>query len=233
MKAEVRSSISLLIGVVTLRVATSGLMLNYVKLGMRPWLLASGAVLCFLGVIGFLRATRAGGDHEHDHPPSKAAWLLILPVLAASLMTPQALGTFAADRQSNVRAEPDADWPPLPEPTNGAVEMGLWEFTDRAFTDKNRSLEGTTVRLIGFVSPAEAGSDASFLLTRFAIQCCAADARALQVEIHGKPGPRAESWVEVTGEWIESESPDEDAFALPALQAKTLVPTKQPKVPYE
>ena len=235
MSGEVRSAISLLIGIVTLRVALSSLMLNYVRPAMRPWLIASGAVLCFLGVVGFLRATRPHRDHDeghHDHPPSKAAWLLLLPVLAASLMTPQALGSFAADRQATVRAEPGQDFGPLPRPVDGAVELTLTEFNNRAIADTKQSLKGKTVRLIGFVSAADPDSDAGFVLNRFAISCCAADARAMQVTVDALTAPRPNAWVEVTGRWKPTPASG-DIYAVPVLVGKELNTIKQPEVPYE
>jgi uncharacterized repeat protein (TIGR03943 family) len=237
--AEVRSTIALLIGIVTLRLALSTLMLNYVRPGMRIWLIASGAVLCFLGALGFLRALRPPrGDpdehaHDHDHPPSRAAWLLLLPVLALSVITPQALGSFAAERQTSSRSDESIDWAPLADPIDGAVEITLAEFNDRAFTDSNRSLEDATVRLIGFVTAAPPGSDADFVLNRFAISCCAADARTMQVEMYGATAPRVESWVKATGTW-KAEAADEDvAIPVAALSVKEIQPIPQPEVPYE
>ena len=47
------------------------------------------------------------------------------------------------------------------------------------------------------------------LLTRFALYCCAADATALKVAIHGDPVPRAsDTWLEVEGCWQQGANDD-------------------------
>jgi uncharacterized repeat protein (TIGR03943 family) len=226
--------VTLLVGVITLRLSLSSLMLNYVKQGMRPWLVASGATLCFLGVIGFLRATRPGAvhDHEHhDHPPSRAAWLLILPVLTILLVAPDPLGSFAAGRQTAVAAPSTATFKDLPPPRNGAIEITLQDFADRAAYDEAGSLKGKTVRLIGFVTAAGTSADADFVLNRFVISCCAADARISQVEMSGAKAPRVDSWVSVTGTWQPGKDVADVGTAI--MSVKSVTPITQPEVPYE
>ena len=98
---EVQGIILMLVGIVILRISWGTAYLDYVKESMRPWLLASGAILVILGVLALVDALRRGGvseaeaqrsdeeivfdgvegDHDHAHGGPRAAWLLVLPIL--------------------------------------------------------------------------------------------------------------------------------------------------------
>jgi uncharacterized repeat protein (TIGR03943 family) len=132
------------------------------------------------------------------------AWLLALPPLALVLIAPPALGAFAASRQPTlppptIQARPTGEaapngspslFAPLIPPGDGAaVPMSLAEYLARDYEEPH-TLAGVRIRLVGFVTPQPSGRD-GYLLTRFAINCCAADATALKVTIHGDPVPRA------------------------------------------
>jgi uncharacterized repeat protein (TIGR03943 family) len=171
-------------------------------------------VLVGLGLV----AVVGPGHDRHGHPPygPRVAWLLALPPLALVLIAPPALGTFAASRQP-IRPPPvihpgpsgptgpaaaGSDlFPPLIPPRDGtAVPMALGEYLARDYQEPY-TLAGVRIRLVGFVTPQHGGRD-GYLLTRFAISCCAADATALRVAIRGDRVVRApDSWLEVEGRW--------------------------------
>jgi uncharacterized repeat protein (TIGR03943 family) len=112
-----------------------------------------------------------------------------------------ALGSYAVSGRSTVPGGGDSGFPPLAAPVRGAVPMTMAEFVTRAIRDQGQSLAGVRVRLTGFASPAEEGN--GYRLTRFVIFCCAADAEALQVAVHGDPTPWArDQWLEVEGTWV-------------------------------
>jgi uncharacterized repeat protein (TIGR03943 family) len=240
MRADVQAAVSMLVGIVTLRLSLSRLYLNFVRPAMRPWLVAAGAALVVFGAIAFLRAMRpvhaSAGDHDdagHDHHVPRAAWLLLLPTLMLFLIAPNPLGSFAANRQGNVRADAPEDYPALASPRAGAVDMKVADFVDRALYDEERSLDGVPVRLIGFVAPDVLAGGPEFTLSRFAINCCAADARVAQIDAFGAQSPPKDSWVEVVGTW---QRPDEDFDPLvdsPGIDVKKMTRITQPEVPYE
>jgi uncharacterized repeat protein (TIGR03943 family) len=242
-----QAAVLLLVGAMALYLGGSDAALAYVKAGLQPLLLASGAVLVGLAV---LAVVRHGRDHDGHQPHGPGvAWLLALPPLALVLIAPPALGAFAASRQA-VRpppsiqtspAEPAAAsadsslFPPLLPPSDGAgVPLTLAEYMVRDY-EAPHTLAGVGIRLVGFVTPQQPGRD-GYLLTRFAISCCAADATALKVAIHGDPVPRApDTWLEVKGRWQQRTGgdPDKPASETPVLLAESIRVIEQPSPPYE
>ncbi len=73
MKKEVQAVLLILVGGAVARIALSGAYLNYVKSGMKPYLLVSAAVLLALGAMALVDAVRKPGktpsdvaQHAHD-----------------------------------------------------------------------------------------------------------------------------------------------------------------------
>ncbi len=243
MKRDVQSILLVLVGGTVLRLSIGDAYLNYVKPGLRPFLIVSGAVLLVLGLASFVldgllrRAPAAGpacadgGDHGAGHGPDhgpRVAWLLCLPVLAVFLVAPPALGSYAAQRDAGTVAKPqEAQFPPLPE--GDPVRVLVSEYAIRAVWDQGRSLRGRTVTLTGFVTPKPGGG---WYLTRMVLSCCAADAQAFKVEVRDAPPLPADTWVEVTGTWVpHGDVPPERA--IPAIQASDVKEVPRPKDPYE
>jgi len=116
--------------------------------------------------------------------------------------------------------------------------MSLLDFLEITYYDDTNALAGVPVRLVGFVMPAAGPHDTpTFLLSRFMINCCAADATLLQTAISGVPGtlPAEETWVSVTGRWHPGEpttrySPD--GFPVPELVAEKVEIIPAPPEPY-
>jgi uncharacterized repeat protein (TIGR03943 family) len=209
--------------------------LNYLKPSMGIWLLVAAAVLVVVGAAATIRALlgREHAHHELGHPMTRAAWLLVLPVLAVIALPTDPLGAFAAGRLDTRR--PDAttrtEFGPLPAPVDGAIDLSLREFVDRAFLDEERSLEGERVRLTGFVVPAQ--SDESFVLSRFVIMCCAADAYPVEVAVHGAEAPPIDSWVTLTGKWRRPEGRVRPYVDLVEIDADETRIIERPDNPYD
>jgi uncharacterized repeat protein (TIGR03943 family) len=242
-----QAAVLLLVGAMALYLGGSDAALAYVKAGLQPPLLASGVILVGLAVAAAVRSRR-GQDGHQPHGP-RVAWLLALPPLALVLIAPPALGAFAASRQS-VRPPPtgqtsptdqaaagadQALFPPLIPPGDGAaVPLTLAEYMVRDY-EAPHTLAGVRIRLVGFVTPQKPGRD-GYLLTRFAVNCCAADATAIKVTIHGDPVPRApDTWLEVEGRWQQRTGgdPNQPASETPLLLAESIRVIDQPSPPYE
>lgn len=186
----------------------------------------------------------AHDDHDHaGHVGGWLPWMLVLPFAVVVLVSPKPLGSYLAARQTpNVPAPSSSsgiDYAPLPRAVDGAHELTLTEFAERTLYDTERHLEGKTVRLTGFVTPAPDGQP-GFLLTRFVMACCAGDGRAVQVAVW-RPGnggaggtagvPPADTWLEVEGTWRPDPSGDEPD--VPVLVARSVRQVSQPSDPYE
>jgi uncharacterized repeat protein (TIGR03943 family) len=221
----------------------SDLYLRYVQGGLRPLLVASGALLVLLGVADAARngfpfareaAPRPGptDDQEHGHDHSRGprvAWLLYPPVLLLLLFAPPALGSYSAARDDGTAAAGAGSFPALPDEGLDPLELSLSEFGSRAVWDTDKSLQGRTVKLTGFVTP---GADGVWYLTRLTVNCCAADATALKVEMHGAGSPPSDAWVTVTGSWHPTSGIGTDS-ARPALDTTSVERVPEPKDPYQ
>jgi uncharacterized repeat protein (TIGR03943 family) len=223
----------LLVGAVALWLGLSQAALAYVRPGLRPPLAASGLVLLLLGVVALAwRPVGATDGHSHAHGEQgpRSAWLLMLPVLVLLLVTPPALGSSAASRQPpGTNGGSAGEFPPLPEPVDGAVPLLVSEFVARAQDDRARSLEGQRVRLVGFVIPDQGGGR-EYQLARFVLACCAADAEAYTVQIRGDATPRqADQWLLVEGRWLPQPVPEQTgSFTKPPVLLADAVTTVHP-----
>ncbi|MEV0191154.1 TIGR03943 family protein [Kitasatospora purpeofusca] len=168
-------------------------------------------------------------EHGHDHSAvPRVAGLLAVPALAMLFFAPPALGAYTADREGTAAPVQQAAAYTDLNTDRPTTAMSLAEFIGRS-RDPNRSLEGRTVRLLGFAAPGTRTND--WYLNRLVVSCCAADARRLRVEVHGSaPAPATDGWVEVTGVW--KPVPGAPAAASPVLEVTEIKPVPQPRNPY-
>ena len=218
-------------GITALVLSAGGGALVFIRPGLVPYVLASGVVLVLLAVAPALRAERHAEQHaERDHHHSRRApWLVMVPLLVLLVVAPGPLGASAASHAQRAVASQAGIYPAVGPTVAGAVPMTLAEYTSRALDDPAHSLTGVPVRLVGFVVRAKDGE--GFLLSRFTIFCCAADAEIQQVRILGPATTLAQNtWVTVTGTWPVTSAA---AGSLPEMTAAAVVRVKRPHAPYE
>lgn len=236
MNRALQGTLMLAVGFIAARLVLTDAYLNYVKESMGIWLLGAAALLILIGfssLVGGL-VGRAKAEHHHDHPMTRAAWLLVLPALAVVVIPTDPLGSFAVDRRDFRQADATADmtFAPLPGSADTPAELGLREFVDRAFLDKKRSLADRPVRLTGFVTPSPGAAD-GFTLSRFVILCCAADAYPVEVAVRGVGAPPIDAWVTVTGTWRRPEGKTRPYVDLVELDAIGVERIERPENPYD
>jgi uncharacterized repeat protein (TIGR03943 family) len=210
-----------LFGAVCLRLAVTDVYLRYVNEWMRWPLLLTAA-----GCLVLAAHTVVRGDDEGSPVAPRAAWLMLLPVVAVFVVSPPALGSYAAERNA-VAVAPEEDRGGL-DPSESAVAMPLGEFQSRAQWDD--TLRGHRVALTGFVTSNQAGQ---WFVTRLAISCCAADAVAYRVRVQGVAAPAREAWVRVVGAWQRPEGDELPRMAVPVLLADHVERVPAPRNTYE
>lgn len=241
--AELGAGLTILVGVVLLRLALSGLYLRFLREGMLWPLLAAGVMFVGLGGWGLVQAMRpgprrdradalpadgeqdAGHGHGAEHGPPRVALLLLLPVLAVFLVSPPSLGAFAADRVTQFSTTFEGDPPALRTGPDGVADLSIADYAGRLRTQ--RPGLSSPVRLTGFVS-LESPTAGAFVLNRFAIACCAADARVASIAALGAERLPAEgAWVTVVGR-TDPGRPGEPVVLVQAMNE-----VDEPAQPYE
>ena len=237
-------------GIAALVLSADGDALVFVRPGLVKYVFASGVVLVLLAVAPAVRRhgradpELAAEEHaEHDHHHSRRApWLIMAPLLVLLVVAPGPLGASAASSaQRAVVVADSGTYPPVGAKVAGAVPMTLAEYTSRALDDPDHSLTNVPVRLIGFVSKSKDGN--GFLLNRFTIFCCAADAEIQQIRILGATDTLPDNtWVTIVGTWPPASAPaattsttpvDPDDAPLPELTGTTVTQVSRPHAPYE
>lgn len=256
MSGRVRGTLVLVLGFVALRLVVTGSFDRYVKPGMRWPLVLAGVVLVGLGLAtsafgddedqdpadddrGHRRghdhgAAEDGDGHDHRHVP-RIGWLLVLPLAVLLLVAPPALGADAASREAAPMPQYQGTaFPPVEPDATGVAALPLTEFVDRALWDEAHSLDDQPVRLQGLVAHSDE-VPGGFLLTRFVVTCCAADAIPVQVAVLDGGTPPEDHWVEVVGTLVPPPPIDPDATELPRLEvdATSVRAIDEPANPYE
>jgi len=232
----------MLVGGAILRASFTGTYLRYVKAGLQPYLIAAGVLLIAAAVMTLWQAVRNRSAHDHSvaeddghghsHHEPRVGWLLVLPVLGLLLVTPPALGSFAAGKAGSVSAAPasGSDYPPLP--AGDPAQVGLLDYASRALFDDGKSLTGRNIQLTGFITP---GPDGNPMLARIVLTCCAADGRPIKVGMTGKVPLDAapDTWVQVNGVYTAKRSKDPvNNVDMAYVEVKSWQAIPEPKQPY-
>ncbi|MFI5882638.1 TIGR03943 family putative permease subunit [Streptomyces sp. NPDC051554] len=208
MKRAAQVTLLILTGLGLLHTALfTDLYLRYVKEGLRPLLIVSGALLLLLGLAHAMLDRGSGDAEEHDHDREhghghdhstapRIAWLLFLPALSLLFYAPPALGAYTASHAGSEAVKKQKGFAALP--ATSPLPMTLTDFTTRVQQDKELAIKGRSVEMTGFATPVRGGG---WDLTRIIFTCCAADAQTVKVHMYGTPAPSANTWLAVTGTW--------------------------------
>ncbi|MEU6771884.1 TIGR03943 family protein [Streptomyces sp. NPDC046759] len=242
MNRQAQCAVMFLLGAALLHAGSTDLYLRYVKAGLQPLLLASGAVLIVaaLATVWYerRRARRQvpAEEHAHDHagahahPEPRISWLLVLPLLALILVAPPALGSYSALRSGTALQKPYT-YGALP--AADPAPLSVIDYASRAVYDHGRSLHGRPVRVTGFLALDHSGAP---YLVRMALNCCAADAQPVKIALTGELPPvlRPDAWLEVTGTYTPRLTHDPvNNGPIPYLKVTAAEPVPVPHDPYD
>ncbi|MFC9278082.1 TIGR03943 family putative permease subunit [Streptomyces collinus] len=255
MNRQAQAAVMFLLGAALLHAGATDLYLRYVKAGLQPLLLASGAVLIAAAVatVWYERArarsahatghaahatehaahgTEEGTEeaHAHVHPEPRISWLLVLPLLSLILVAPPALGSYSALRSGTALKQPYG-YGKLS--TSDPVPLSVVDYASRAAYGHGSSLHGRPVRVTGFLALDRGGAP---YLVRMALNCCAADAQPVKIALTGKLPPvlRPDAWLEVTGTYRPGLMHDPvNNGPIPYLKVVSARPVPTPHDPYD
>ncbi|MES5819579.1 TIGR03943 family protein [Streptomyces sp. RG80] len=252
MNRHAQSAVMFLLGATLLHAGSTDLYLRYVKAGLRPLLLLSGAVL-IAAAVATLWYERRGpreehgqeehqpeegheghqpddGHEEHQHAEPRVSWLLVLPLLALVLVAPPALGSYSAMR-TGTALQQAYGYEDLP--ADGTLRLGVADYAGRAVYDHGKSLAGREIKVTGFVAVDRSGRP---YLVRMALNCCAADAQPVKIALTGTIPPvlRPDAWLEVTGTYTPERTKDPvNDGPIPYLKVTASRPVTAPPDPYD
>ncbi len=182
-------------------------------------------------------------NHEHEHVHSHdVSWvglaLLAIPVVLGLLVEPQPLGAAALqNREINIGEDVSLVSANAPEGSElsvianaGARNILDWQYLFQR-SNNPTDFNGEEAHVIGFVYQDERFSASQFMVSRFTVSCCVADAApiGLIVEWPDTAVLTADSWVEVSGT-IQART--FNGVQIPVLVAESVTPTETPSQPY-
>lgn len=200
------------------------------------WLVVVGALLFFLlALVNFYSSRNsAQRDHEHEHHHHHhhyhVTWDIVLvvafPLLLAILIPSRALGIEAVN--GGVSLNPVGVAGVSRSPLDRNILDWLREF-DRAATPAQ--FNGTPVDVVGFVYREPSHPEDGFMLARFTLSCCVADAFPIGMPViaDGAGDLTEGEWLRVGGQLKAS------AFAgdfLPVVVAEMVERVDEPAQPY-
>jgi putative membrane protein len=202
------------------------------------WLTLVAILLLLLIAAPYRRQGPSGQHHDRgqDHHHAGAnVWmgvaLVALPLLLGLLVPPRPLGAQAV----GVR-EVNTDGMGLREDdavlARAAAERNILDWL-RAFqaADDPSAFDGQEASVVGFVFRDEAFAADQFMLSRFVVSCCVADATVvgLIVSWPGSVDLPLDTWVEVRGAFAHGQF---DGESRSMLIADSVTPTLVPNQPY-
>ncbi len=191
------------------------------------WVIPLGAILLTGGAIGRLAGARSPVPEPLARRHALGIGVVIVPVIAVLSLPPSALGSYAASRRSSFVGSGYITSPE--DVAAGGLSLadiaGALQSQDGARALARRA--GSQVSLVGFVTKESGMPADEFVLTRFLVSCCVADALSVQVRVVGAPpgALKTDQWVRVEGALYPLENE-----AL--VDASKVVPVERPARPY-
>ncbi len=216
----------------------SGSITNYVNERFAWLSYVASALFLLIGGFSVWHLLREHGhdhddEHNHDHVHEPISWrvlaILAVPLVLGTLIPSKPLGAEAVSGSINLSSAATVG---TSEGFNVPPEQRNVLDWLRAFNNADYpSFDGQTANVIGFVYTEPSFAQNQFMVARFAISCCVADATAI-----GLPVSWANAADLTQGEWIEVKGTfkvdDFGGDQMPIIQAASVDQVAQPEHPY-
>ncbi|MBL8130905.1 MAG: TIGR03943 family protein [Anaerolineae bacterium] len=173
-------------------------------------------------------------DHDHDgHAHGEISWgilaIVAIPLLLGTLIPSRPLGAEAVSGGVNISAVESAQVTVLSVPP---LERNVLDWL-RAFNRETdmTAFDGQPVDVIGFIYREPTFADDQFMVARFTVSCCVADASAIGLAVQSAETASLDQgiWVRVQGTLQVGDFRGE---RLPVIQASQIDVVDQPDHPY-
>lgn len=171
-------------------------------------------------------------DHGHDHEHAGLSWtnlaILAIPLLLGVLIPSRPLGASAVNGSMSTSAAVSSATTFSVNPLDRNVLDWLRYF---ASADDVHEVDGQPADVVGFVYKEPNFGESYFMVSRFTISCCVADASAIGVPVYFEDAPDLEQgvWVRVQGTFLAGSFRD---GTMPILQSTSVEVVDQPAHPY-
>ena len=209
----------------------------YYYIGPRfSWLalIAIGMFILLAGAYNLVKrndASEPDDDHAHEADSHESVWPLLVtavPLILAVIVPAKPLGADAISARGISTGIAGKGAPITIDPSSRTVLD--WAEAISANPDP-KSLNGQQADAIGFVYRDPRFDRDQFMLTRFTITCCVADALAIGVVVESNKAAQlqADSWVRVSGPFKAGIL---DGKPIPVVMAVEVAPIQPPDQPY-
>jgi uncharacterized repeat protein (TIGR03943 family) len=201
------------------------------------WLTVAASIgLVWIGAVYHSRRARIAGHHHHHH--GEFSWgglfLVLLPIIFGLTAPQTPLGSDALrNRTTSVKSMTS-----LAAPSNTPVlltpnrKRTILDWVLLLLNDPDGvALVGEQADVTGFVYHGEGMDAETFLLCRFVVSCCAADAVPVILPVFwsGNGSLENDQWVEVSGHFEIRSIVD---IPQPVLVADSVTVVEMPEMPY-
>jgi uncharacterized repeat protein (TIGR03943 family) len=212
----------------------SGNLTNYINVRF-VWLSYVAALLFLLigGYSAYHMLRHHSGEHHHDHDHAPISWdamlVIAIPLVLGTLIPSRPLGAEAVDGNvglTSAAATTTTTFSINPQDRNVLDWLRVFNSTE-----DYSEINGQPADVIGFVYVEPTFGENQFMVARFTISCCVADASAIALPTYWQDLGTLEQgqWVRVQGTMQVGEFRDD---SLPILQATSVEIVDQPEHPY-
>jgi uncharacterized repeat protein (TIGR03943 family) len=238
-QAWLKTGLLLGLGAYFIYIIVTGNLTNYINQRFAWLSVVAAGLFVVMGVVSLLDMRRGGAhdhhhEHDHDHAHSRLPWLTLavvaVPLILGVLIPSRPLASAAVGSIStNVAASANTQTVTL---TSNPLEWNVLDWL-RAFHNSGdlTGFNGKQADVVGFVYREASFGKNQFMVSRFTVSCCVADASAIGLPVAWDQAgdfPQ-DTWVRVKGSLQVGEFRGD---SVPILRAASVEKVAQPTHPY-